>query len=251
MTLRTTLGKGAAAAGTAVLLLAAQPAEATIATFFGNMFTAATQFDNLVTSVGGTVTVDTWTTLPSGQTVIDRGPYTISKNNGAAIFPQTYTLYSSSPSTPMSGQSVDISPSSTDVLQSRAGSAMKLVFDDPINGIGFEVGDWATCCQPSRLYISFDGGTPILVGESLTFGDQFLTNGGAGVFVGAIDDSGTFTTVEFWGDGYGEYLVAGGALRYALVGEGSLPPVGVPAPAPLGLLAVGLLGLALVRSRQG
>jgi len=74
------------------------------------------------------------------------------------------------------------------------------------------------------------------------------------VFVGAIDDSGTFTTVEFWGDGFGEYLLAGGALRYALVGLGSLPPangglppVGVPAPAPLGLLAVGLVGLALAR----
>jgi len=129
--------KTAAATGTALLLVLAQPAEAAIATFFGHMFNAATQFDTLVTGVGGTVTVDTWTGLPSGLTVIDRGPYTISKNNSASMFPTTYTLINSSPRTSMSGLAIDISPSSRDVLVSRAGSAIKFVFDDPINGIGF------------------------------------------------------------------------------------------------------------------
>ncbi|MEA5510859.1 PEP-CTERM sorting domain-containing protein [Crocosphaera sp. UHCC 0190] len=210
--------------------------------FFDNMFTGATDFDSIVNSVNGDLTIDTWTNLPQGQTMIDRGAYSFRKVNNAAMFPSVYTLFNSSPLTTTSGETININPSSTDVEASRLGSAIEFTFDSPVNGFGLEVGDWATCCQPSNLYISFDGGTPILVGESLVFGDQFLTNGGAGVFVGAIDDSGTFSTVQFWGDGQGEFLVAGGEIRYATVEEGSV--TGVPEPATvLGLLTIGAFGV--------
>ena len=40
--------------------------------------------------------------------------------------------------------------------------------------------------------------------------ESFVTNGGAGVFVAAFDDTGDFTTVQFWGDGIGEVLHFGG-----------------------------------------
>jgi hypothetical protein len=229
----------------ALSILAVNPAQAVVVTF-GNMFTAATQFDNTVTGSGNNVVVDTWTNLPSGGTSIDRGAYSVSRINGGAILPQSYDLFASNPNTTTSGQVIDISPSSTNVLQSRS-SGIEFDFKSPVNALGFEVGDWATCCQPSALYISFDNGAPIQVGLSTVFGDQFLTNGGAGVFVGAIDDSAKFSKVQFWGDGAGEFLVAGGRIRYADVAIGS---VSQQVPEPFTIVGTMLGGAAALKMRK-
>ena len=48
-------------------------------------------------------------------------------------------------------------------------------------------------------------------------GDGYLN------FVGAFDSSNTFSSVSFYGDGAGEYLVAGGTIRYGTVDIGSVP----------------------------
>jgi hypothetical protein len=213
-----------------VTTLVAVPKSQAVSIFYGNVFSGATQFDTTVVGTGNTVKTDTWTNLSSG-TSIDRGDYTLSRVNGGSLSPDTYTIYNSSPSVNLSGQVININPSSTNVQASRA-SGIQFTFKGPVNALGFEVGDWGTCCQPSALYMSFDNGAPIQVGLSTTFGDAFLTNGGAGVFVGAIDDTNKFTTVQFWGDGAGEFLVAGGKIRYAdvVVGSVSNPTAAVPEP---------------------
>ena len=228
----------------AALLLAASSAQATIATVFEGIPTGSAKFNTTVINAGGTVKTDIWTDLMSG-TVIDRGDYSISRTNGNWMYIGGYGT--------MSGETVDISPygSSRDALGSKV-SGITFSFDNPINSFGFEVGDWATCCHSptTDLYISFDNGAPILVASASQYGEGLFKNRFGDlvheIFVAAFDDSGTFSKVQFWGNGFGEYLVAGGMVKYALIDEGSLPPTpGVPAPASAVLLGLGLLALRL------
>jgi hypothetical protein len=219
--------------------LASTAANATIVTVFGAPAQGLTDFNNTVTAAGGTANHDNWAGLAGGGTSIGRADYTITRNNGQLINPSTYGS--------LSGEVIRIDPAGGPGAAS-IGSGIKLTFSSAINSIGFEVGDWGTCCQPSALFISFDGGAPIQVGVSTVYGDVFFDNK-AEVFVGAFDDAGTFTTVQFWGDGGGEVLVAGGTVHYALLDPNTLP-TDVPEPATIGLLGIGLLGVVASRRRQ-
>ena len=243
----------AATIGAASLL--ASTANATQYTIFDGIADGSAEFDSIVTATGETVTVDTWTSIGSGTT-IDRGDYTIDRNNGGSISPTTYGT--------MSGQVIDISPSGggsnprTDPLD-YIGSGVTLTFGTAVNAVGFEVGDWATCCfdPVTELFISFDGGAPIKVASADESSDGvFPRQTGTGtayeIFVGAFDDSGDFNSVTFWGNGIGEYLVFGGEVRYALLGKGTLPPTtpAVPLPAAGFLMVGGLSALGLMRRRK-
>ncbi len=217
MLTRSNISKFAGVTTVLAATFAAVPQAQAVSVFFNSTTAGAAQFDSTVTGAGNSVVVDTWSTLGSG-TSVDRGAYSVSRINGNSVFPTSYGT--------LNGQVISIDPSSRNVQQSRS-SGIQFSFDNPVNALGFEVGDWGTCCQPSALYISFDNGAPIQVGLSNNTRDSIF-NGRYEIFVGAIDDTAKFSTVQFWGDGLGEVLVAGGRVRYADVAIGSVSQVPEP-----------------------
>lgn len=209
----------------AAALVSAGVANAAQFVTFGSQTGGATAFDAAVVAAGdavATVAVPSFDfelpalTLPGGITV--------TKNDGSFITGSGVYSFGAQATT---GGTIDISPNGEFPFSNGdSASGVTFQFDQPVNALGFEVGDWGTCCHPSALFISFDDGAPIQVGLSVTGGDVFLTGGEPIVFVGAFDDSGRFSKVQFWGDGSGEFLVIGGTLRTAnldfdVIGDGS------------------------------
>jgi hypothetical protein len=210
----------------------ATTANATIATVYDSNIAGATSFDNTVTSAGGVVSTQQ---LNLGQSAYT--DFTLSKNPvgdyGSIV-----------------GSLTDIAPSGSGPGEGARASGVTLNFNSAINSFGFNVGDWGTCCDPSALYIAFDGGPGIQVGLYDGTNDTALTNGNYEIFVAAFDDSSSFSQVTFWGDGFGEVLYAGGTVRYALIDQGSLPS-GIPEPATWAMMicGFGMAGASLRRRR--
>lgn len=235
-------------------------------------------FDNVITGTGATVVT---APVVGGQNVynyIDKdgnaATVTVTRPGGTAASPSS-AIYTSNGQS-LSGGRWDIGPDAAPAGGGVGGladipgfnSGLTFTFSSAVNAFGFEIGDWATCCtnlnrpaqvvsdygvaaKGSGLWIAFDGGAATLPANALTATDnpgyaaaRSYTN-----FIGAIDSSGFFNKITFFGDGFGEVLYAGGTLRFASVPQGSVGG-DVPEPATLALLGLGLAGIGFMRRRQ-
>jgi hypothetical protein len=240
-----------------------------------------TSFDNVINIVDGDFfTVQVEYGKNSYEVIGSNGnsmTVTVTRPNGSS--PSFYSRYPyESNGVSLSGPSWSIDPSS------RSGdpipgfnSGITFTFSSPVNAFGLEIGDWATCCmsgsrptdivntygvpaQGSGLWIAFDGGAATLPANALTYTDNpgYAADRSYTNFIGAIDSSGTFSSVTFFGDGFGEILVAGGTLRFAAVPLGSIDDGGaiptIPEPETYAMLLAGLAVVGAVakrRRRQG
>lgn len=252
-------------------LAATTPALATIVVVNDALNAGITTFDNTVTAAGETVVTIELVSGTNSYNYIDKdgnaATMTIQSPDGTNV---SWSGPDSSGSISMTGDAARIDPFTTagEIIPG-FNSGFELVFSSGVNSLGFETGDWATCCYSntrpqniiddygvpatgSGLWIAFDGASANLTANALQYSDNPGIGSGTGsdiTFIAALDDSGSFNKVTFFGDGFGEVLFAGGTIRLASVDQGSLPPVGVPVPAPLALLALGLIGVA-VRARK-
>ncbi len=205
-------------------LLAGQPQDGRAATavFFDSIAEGRADFDNRVTSAGGTVNTDLLTSLTTNQTSWARSAFTITSGDGSTRATRTTSLLNiQGPSgTFNSGEAIRMEAASVNP----PGSGLVFTFASPINAFAVELEGWATCCYPSALYIAFDGGTPILIGSANARSDNpgDARYGQVMNIVAAISDSGTFTTVAFYGEASGDTMFGGGTIRYAVVPIGGL-----------------------------
>jgi len=194
--------------------------------FYYDLATGRSTFDTRINGLGSTVTTDKLTGLTGGTNTWSRADFTITAPSNRGV--QQYFTGSSVADNDGFGIQMTAATLGANTPGTLSASGLSFTFANPVNAFAVELGDWATCCHPTALYISFDGGPAILVGNANSSVDNPGYNDGVTTFIGAIDDSGTFTTVTFWGEAAGgDVLYGGGVIRYALLPIGALSGLSV------------------------
>ncbi|WDP89327.1 MAG: autotransporter domain-containing protein [Desulfobacter sp.] len=186
--------------------------------FFDTIPDGRDTFDTQISDAGGTQTNDALSGLTNNTNTWDRTDYIITSTNAANRAVSSVALATPAPGGIPGGDAISMNADGSIT------SGLTFTFSSPINGFAIDLQGWATCCWPSTLYISFDGGTPIPVGTANTNTDNpgFSELGAYETFIGTIDDSATFTTVTLYGTGTGDAMLAGGIIRYAVVPIGAI-----------------------------
>lgn len=221
----------------------------------GDVYAGAAAFDAAVAAAGGTVQTQPLQFLQFDASRWAFADFTIRTTNGWARFiePDYHRMRQHGEAGALSGWAIGLS-----VNEPAPMWGLTFDFHQPVNAFGLEVGDWATCCFDSALYIAFDGGAVREVATAHERGDNpgYRRYGRYTNFVGAFDTTGSFTSVTFYGAGVGEYLVGGGTIRYALLDvdaplDDRRQPLAVPEPAgwTLMLAALAAADLSLRRGR--
>lgn len=189
--------------------------------FYHDLSTGRTSFDSRITNLGSTVNSDKLTGLVGGTDSWVRSAFTITTPSTRSV--QQYFTGSSVADNDGFGIQMTAATLGTNTPGTLSSSGMSFTFNNAVNAFAVELGDWATCCYPTKLYVSFDDGAPILVGSAASSADNPGFTDGVTTFIGAIDDSGTFTKVTFWGEAAGgDVLFGGGVIRWALLRIGAL-----------------------------
>lgn len=238
----------ALAALAALALLAAAASQAAgPSTYNDDIPRGTARFDAVVAATGAPLRLQPLWLLQDGDRAFVLPDFTITATDGGPrLVDDDYNqLRAAGHTGALTGRALGMVPNAP-----VGGSGLSFWFDQPVNAFGIEVGDWGTCCFASSLYIAFDGGATRLVATARSASDNpgMARYGQPTNFVGAIDTSGQFQQVTLYGDGVGEYLVAGGTIRYATLPLGSV--TAVPEAPTVALWAAGLLALVHLGRRR-
>lgn len=194
--------------------------------FYYDLATGRSTFDTLITGLGGTVSTDKLSGMATGVDTWVRADFTITASSVRSVS----TPFTGSSVSDNDGQGINMTAATlgSSTPGTLSASGLHFTFSSPVNAFAVELQDWATCCYPTKLYVSFDGGTAILVGEANASSDNPGYDDGITTFIGAIDDSSTFSEVTFWGEAdSGDVLYGGGIIRWSLLPIGALAGISV------------------------